>query len=69
MPARIIIADDHPLFRNALTRLLEGSAEVEVVAAAADGQQAWSSAATLGPSSSCWTCSCPEWTASLPLVP
>jgi DNA-binding NarL/FixJ family response regulator len=38
-PARIVIADDHPLFRSALRTLLEGSAEVEVVAEAADGKE------------------------------
>ncbi len=39
-PCRVIIADDHPLFRAALTRLVEGSPEVDVVAEAADGLQA-----------------------------
>jgi DNA-binding NarL/FixJ family response regulator len=39
-PARIVIADDHPLFRSALRTLLEGSEEVEVVAEATDGEEA-----------------------------
>jgi DNA-binding NarL/FixJ family response regulator len=40
MPSRIVIADDHPLLRSALRRLLEESPEdVEVVAEAADGQE------------------------------
>jgi DNA-binding NarL/FixJ family response regulator len=39
-PARIVIADDHPLFRSALRTLLEGSGEMEVVAEAADGKEA-----------------------------
>ena len=38
-PARILIADDHPLFRSALRTLLEGSEEVEVIAEATDGKE------------------------------
>jgi DNA-binding NarL/FixJ family response regulator len=38
-PARIVIADDHPLFRSALRTLLEGSGEMEVIAEAADGKE------------------------------
>ena len=38
-PARIVIADDHPLFRSALRTLLEDSEEVEVVAEATDGKE------------------------------
>ena len=37
--ARIVIADDHPLFRSALRALLEGSEEAEVVAEATDGKE------------------------------
>lgn len=37
--ARIVIADDHPLFRSALRTLLEGSEEAEVVAEATDGKE------------------------------
>jgi len=36
---RIVVADDHPLFRSALASLLEGSG-LEVVAQASDGEQA-----------------------------
>jgi DNA-binding NarL/FixJ family response regulator len=39
-PARIVVADDHPLFRSALRTLLEGSEEVEVIAEATDGKEA-----------------------------
>lgn len=38
-PARIVIADDHPLFRSALRTLLEESGEVEVIAEATDGRE------------------------------
>jgi DNA-binding NarL/FixJ family response regulator len=37
--ARIVIADDHPLFRSALRTLLEENEEVEVIAEAKDGQE------------------------------
>ena len=38
--SRIIIADDHPLFRSALARLLEECSGLEVVAQAGDGEEA-----------------------------
>ena len=38
-PARIVVADDHPLFRSALRTLLEGSEEAEVIAEATDGKE------------------------------
>ena len=37
---RIVLADDHPLFREALRGVLKGSPGLEVVGEAADGQQA-----------------------------
>ena len=39
-PSRIVIADDHPLFREALRHMLRGRTDLEVVAEAADGQEA-----------------------------
>jgi DNA-binding NarL/FixJ family response regulator len=40
-PARLILADDHPLFRSAMRTLLEKHSEsLEVVAEASDGQEA-----------------------------
>ena len=39
-PSRIIIADDHPLFRSAIRHTLEGHSDLEVVAEAANGRQA-----------------------------
>jgi DNA-binding NarL/FixJ family response regulator len=39
MPARVIIADDHPLYRSALTRIFEEHSEFEVVGQAADGRE------------------------------
>ena len=39
-PSRILIADDHPLFRDALKRMLMEQSDFEVVAEAADGREA-----------------------------
>jgi DNA-binding NarL/FixJ family response regulator len=40
VPSRIIIADDHPLFRSAISRTLEEHPDLEVVGEAANGQEA-----------------------------
>ena len=37
---RLVIADDHPIFRGALKDMLSGRSEFEVVGEAADGEQA-----------------------------
>jgi two-component system, NarL family, nitrate/nitrite response regulator NarL len=39
-PTRIVIADDHPTFRDGLTRLLETNGDLKVVGAANDGEEA-----------------------------
>src|SRR5215210_6568779 len=39
-PLRIIVCDDHPLFRSAISHTLEAQPGIEVVAEAADGQEA-----------------------------
>ena len=39
-PARIIVADDHPLFRAGLRQLLSAQPGLEIVAEAADGREA-----------------------------
>ena len=39
-PIRIVIADDHPAFRDGLCRLLEDESDIQVVARAADGEEA-----------------------------
>ena len=46
---RILIADDHTIFRDGLRRLLESEPEFEVVGEAADGSEAVSSARRLHP--------------------
>jgi DNA-binding NarL/FixJ family response regulator len=49
MPSPIVIADDHPLFRSALRRLLEEGPDVEVLAEANDGQEALELCRRFGP--------------------
>ncbi len=39
-PSRIVVVDDHPLFRSALGRMLDAHPDLEVVGEAADGQEA-----------------------------
>ncbi len=46
---RILIADDHPVFRYGLKALLATEAEMEVAGEAADGEQAVAMAGALGP--------------------
>jgi DNA-binding NarL/FixJ family response regulator len=48
-PLRIVIADDHPTFREGLTRLLETNAGMRVVGTAGDGEEALQQVATLEP--------------------
>ena len=37
---RIVIADDHPIFRDGLRRLLESEPDMKVVGEACDGREA-----------------------------
>lgn len=46
---RVLIADDHPLFRDGLRGLLESVADTEVVGEAANGEAAIQAAASLQP--------------------
>ena len=46
---RILIADDHPLFRKGMRALLESLPEMEVVGEAATGEEAMALAGTLAP--------------------
>jgi len=39
-PIRIVIADDHPIFRDGLRRLLEAETDMKVVGEACDGREA-----------------------------
>ena len=48
-PLRVLIADDHPLFRDGMRGLLESVPDTEVVGEASDGEEAVRLAATLQP--------------------
>jgi two-component system, NarL family, nitrate/nitrite response regulator NarL len=48
-PIRIVIADDHPIFRDGLRRLLETKPEFQVVGAASDGDEALTMVAEADP--------------------
>ncbi|HLB89565.1 MAG TPA: response regulator transcription factor, partial [Terriglobales bacterium] len=39
-PIRIVIADDHPIFRDGLRRLLEAEPDLRVIGEASDGAEA-----------------------------
>ena len=39
-PVRIVIADDHPIFRDGLRRLLEAECDLQVIGEACDGTEA-----------------------------
>ena len=39
-PTRIVIADDHPIFRDGLRRLLETEPDLKVIGEACDGAEA-----------------------------
>ena len=48
-PVRIVIADDHPIFRDGLRRLLEAEADLKVIGEACDGSEAVKMARQLKP--------------------
>jgi DNA-binding NarL/FixJ family response regulator len=48
-PIRILIADDHPLFRDGLRALLESVSDMQVIGEAATGDEALTQARTLQP--------------------
>ena len=46
---RLLIADDHPLVRHALTQLLGAQDDIEIVGAAANGREAVTAALETSP--------------------
>ena len=48
-PVRIVIADDHPIFRDGLRRLLEAESDLKVIGEACDGTEAVKMARQLKP--------------------
>lgn len=48
-PLRVLIADDHPLFRHGIHALLDAAADIEVVGEATSGDEAMTMASALQP--------------------
>src|SRR5215472_2539106 len=48
-PLRVLIADDHPLFRHGIHTLLDAAADIEVVGKATSGEEAVAMAVALQP--------------------
>jgi DNA-binding NarL/FixJ family response regulator len=55
---RIVVIDDHTLFRRGVTSLLAREPRFEVVGEAADALEASRSPPPRAPTSSCSTCTC-----------
>lgn len=62
-PCRIILVDDHTLFRNGLRGLLAACDEYEVVGEAASGEEFLAMLPRWPPTSSSWTSPCRAWRA------
>ena len=65
-PVRVLIADDHRLFAEALEAVLSSEPRIEVVGRAADGGEAVELARRLEPDLVILDISMPVWTASRP---
>ena len=63
---RIVIADDHTIFRDGLRRLLEAEPELEVAGEAADGTEAVARHASSGQIFCCWISPCRAFRAWIP---
>ena len=46
---RVVLADDHPIVREGLKRLIDAQPDMRVVGEASDGEAAWRAAKTLAP--------------------
>src|SRR5919107_2395857 len=46
---RVVLADDHPIIREGLRRLIDAQPDMRVVGEASDGEAAWHAARTLAP--------------------
>jgi DNA-binding NarL/FixJ family response regulator len=55
---RVLIADDHPLFRDGMRGLLGSLPDMEVVGEASSGEQAMELARELQPDVTLWTSRC-----------
>jgi len=59
-PIRLVIADDHPIFRDGLRRLLEAESDLKVIGEARDGAEAVKLARQLKPDIIFWIWPCPS---------
>ena len=66
MSIRVLIADDQQLVRSGFRMMLEAEGDIEVIAEAADGQEAVELTRNCVPTWPCSTCACPAWTGSRP---
>lgn len=62
MPINVIFADDHVMFRQGLAPLLEAAHELELLASASNGREAWELIETLRPNVAILDISMPEMT-------
>jgi DNA-binding NarL/FixJ family response regulator len=60
---RVVVGDDHPMFRDGVLRALASSGSIDVVAEADDDVTALDLIRTHIPQWRCWTTGCPGWTA------
>ena len=60
---RVLVADDHPLYREGVARAIRDRPDLELVAEAADGPSALERSASSRPTWRSSTCDCPAWTA------
>ena len=61
---RILVADDHAIFRDGLRKLLEAADEIQIVGEASNGNECVKMLAKLKPDIFCWICACRRKTAS-----
>ena len=58
----VVVADDHPLYREGVVRALLASGRMEIVAEAEDGERPWRRSRSTSPTSPCSTTSSPNST-------
>ena len=61
-PTRVLIADDHPLVRESLVRIVSQHPDLEAVGEAKDGREALELCRRLLPDLVLWMCACQRWT-------
>jgi CheY-like chemotaxis protein len=61
---RILMADDHPIFRDGVRKLLESDDSIAIVGEVSNGSECIAALGKLSPTSCCWTCACRRKTGS-----